>query len=189
MAAPTRGVDRLVVVLLGVALIVAGVTWLLGSLFNLDLGRYGWPLVLIVPGLLLLLLGLATSGDGGGTSLAIGGSATLATGLLLTAQNVSGWWASWAYAWTLIAPLGIGVGLALYGWRWRRHGQLRNGIRLVLGGLALFVVGFLFFEGLIGLDINPLLRLNGTAWAVLLIAIGVAWLVVSFARRGGVFDR
>lgn len=180
---PRSGVDRAGPVLLGVVLILAGVAWLLGSLLGVDVGRYGWPLFIIVPGAILLLAGLATPREAG-VGMSVAGSATLATGLILAVQNLTGWWASWAYAWALIAPFGIGLGLMLAGWRLQRPALLRSGGRAALAGLALFVAGFVFFEGFIGIDGRSLLSMNGTTWAALLIAIGVVWLVVSLARRG-----
>lgn len=180
---PRYGVDRAGPILLGVVLILVGVAWLLGGLFNVDVGRYGWPLFIIVPGAILLLAGLAARHDAG-IGLSVAGSTVLATGLILAVQNLTGWWASWAYAWALIAPGGIGLGLMLSGWRLNRPALHRNGGRSALAGLALFVAGFVFFEGLIGIDGRSLFSLSGTAWAVLLIAAGVVWLVVSLLRRG-----
>jgi hypothetical protein len=177
-----RDGDRVRPVLLGVLLIVAGAAWLLGSVFNVDVGHYGWPLFIIVPGVILLVAGLSTPWEAG-IGMLIGGSVTTATGLLLAFQNATGLWATWAYAWALIAPFASGVGLMLAGWRWKRPGLYRNGVRSALGGLGLFAAGFIFFEGLIGLSGRPLFALNGTIWAVLVIAVGVIWLVVSLARQ------
>jgi hypothetical protein len=178
-----RGADRTRPLLLGVLLVAAGVVWLLGSILNVDVGHYGWPLFVIVPGIVLLVAGLSTPHEAG-IGMVTGGSAATASGLIIAVQNATGWWASWAYAWALIAPFGIGLGLILAGWRWNRPGLARNGARAALAGLGLFAAGFIFFEGLIGLDGIQLIRLNGSAWAALLIAVGVIWLVVNLVRRG-----
>ena len=45
--------------------------------------------------------------------LAIPGYALIATGLLLFSTGLTNLWASWAYAWTLVAPASVGLGYAI----------------------------------------------------------------------------
>ena len=73
-------------------------------------------------------------------------------GLILFYQNLTDHWDSWAYAWTLIAPGGSGVGMALYGVRVGNAGMVRVGLWQIVTALGLFAAGFLFFEGLVGIS-------------------------------------
>ena len=70
----------------------------------------------------------------------------------------------------------------LWGIRTANPVEIRNGTWALLTGLAIFVVGFLFFEGVIGLSGEPL-GLPEWLLPVVVIAIGV----VILAR--GIFDR
>lgn len=168
--------------LLGVVLIVGGAAWLLGNLVQVDLGRYGWPLFVIVPGVILLVAGLSTASDAG-VGMMVGGCVITAVGLLLAFQNATDLWATWAYAWALVAPLGPGIGLMLAGWRYRRPALVDRGRTSALVGAALFVAGLVFFEGLIGLSGRQLLTLSATTWAVLLIVVGVVWVIAALLRQ------
>ena len=96
-----------------------------------------------------MLLGL-TQRDGSG--LTISGSMVTIVGLILLYQNTTDHWESWAYAWTLIAPGGSGAGTVLYGLRTGNAGMLRVGLWQVVTALGLFIAGFLFFEGLLGIS-------------------------------------
>ena len=136
-------------VVLGGLLIVLGLVFLAGQYWNVDLGQYGWPIYVIGPGLALVLLGL-TQRDGSG--LTIFGSMVTIVGLILLYQNLTDYWESWAYAWTLIAPGGSGVGMLLYGARAGNGGMMRAGLWQIVTALGLFAAGFLFFEGLIGIS-------------------------------------
>ena len=134
---------------LGALLIVLGLIFLAGQYWNLDLGRYGWPIYVIGLGLAVALLGLTQRN---GSGLTIFGSMVTIVGLILFYQNLTDHWESWAYAWTLIAPGGSGVGMALYGVRARNATMVSAGLWQVVTALGLFVAGFLFFEGLFGIS-------------------------------------
>ena len=136
-------------VVLGGLLIALGLVFLAGQYWNVDLGQYGWPIYVIGPGLALVLLGL-TQRDGSG--LTIFGSMVTIVGLILLYQNLTDYWESWAYAWTLIAPGGSRVGMLLYGARAGNGGMMRAGLWQIVTALGLFAAGFLFFEGLIGIS-------------------------------------
>jgi hypothetical protein len=136
---------------IGGVLIVIGILFLVGQHVGLDLGRHGWPLFIIVPGVVILLAAFTLSGEAG-SGIAVLGSMVTATGLLLLYQDTTGHWESWAYAWALIAPGSVGVGFILYGlgrggWTMARAGLLTTAI-----GLVLFFLGALFFEGVIGIS-------------------------------------
>jgi hypothetical protein len=96
---------------LGIVLVVLGLFALLVAVSGLDLTQYGWPLFVIVPGLTLLVVGFVGVGPGA----SIPGGIVTTLGLLLAYQNATGDWASWAYAWALVAPGGIGLGMYLPG--------------------------------------------------------------------------
>lgn len=169
-------------VVLGALLIVLGLVFLAGQYFSFDLGRYGWPIYVIGPGLALILLGL-TQRDGSG--LTISGSMVTIAGLILLYQNLTDRWESWAYAWTLIAPGGSGVGMVLYGVRGGNAGMVRAGLWQILTALGMFAAGFLFFEGLLGISGR---RFPIPDWVMpaVVIALGLLLLARGFtARRDG----
>ncbi|HEV8489292.1 MAG TPA: hypothetical protein VGQ58_05850 [Candidatus Limnocylindrales bacterium] len=91
-------------------------------------------------------------GGRGGAGLAIAGGITTVTGLVLAFQNATGLWATWAYAWALVAPGGAGLGLLLYGLFTWQPDFVARGRGTLLVGLVLFVGFAIFFEGFIGLS-------------------------------------
>jgi hypothetical protein len=166
-------------VILGIVLIALGGLFLLDRLAGIDLGRAGWPLFIIVPGVLLLVWGLTMTGREG-IGLAVGGGITLVVGLILAVQNATGLWATWAYAWALVGPGGTGIGLTGYGLTHRDQGLVASGVRSLGSGLALFFAFGLFFEGLIGLSGTPFLTTD--IGPVVLIAVGTVILVLGLTR-------
>jgi len=130
-------------------LIAVGLLFLADQYWNLDLGHYGWPIYVIGLGLAVVLLGLTQRSGSGLTTF---GSMVTVLGLILFYQNLTGHWDSWAYAWTLIAPGGSGVGMALSGVRVGNAGMVRVGLWQIVTALGLFAAGFLFFEGLVGIS-------------------------------------
>jgi hypothetical protein len=142
---------------------------------TLDAGRYGWPLFIVVPGLLLLAAGLTTRVA---AALSVAGSVVTATGLLLLVQNAFDLFATWAYAWTVVAVVAPGLGLFLHGALAGQRRVREVGVWLTGFGALLFGVGAAFFEGIIhvsGLDLGPAGRL---LLPVVLITAGVfllAW--------------
>ena len=101
-------------VIIGGALIVVGGIFLAERVFGIDLGRFGWPLFVIVPGVILMAASLVVGGREG-SGLAVAGAIATTTGLVLAFQNATGLWATWAYAWALVGPAATGVGLIFYG--------------------------------------------------------------------------
>src|ERR671924_1651067 len=160
---------------LGSLLILVGVVLLLGQLFRIDLGHYGWPLWIIVPGALLMFLAVSSRGFFG-EGLAIAGSITTMTGLILLIQNSTDHFNSWAYAWALIFPGSIGIGMILYGLSAGRAGNIRAGMRLLVIGGALFLLGAAFFEGVIwgGIEFGTS---SGVVAGIVIIALGAALVV------------
>jgi hypothetical protein len=101
-----------------------------------------WPLIVIGVGAAFLLFGAGTSAVG----LVIPGSIVLGIGCLLYVQNLTGWWASWAFAWALIPGF---TGLGLYGFD-RLTGAsegLKTATKVLL---AVSAVLFLVFAAAVG---------------------------------------
>ena len=120
-----------------------------------------WPLIVVAVGVALLILGMAVGAPG----MAIPASIVGGIGFLLYWQNLTGAWASWSYAWTLI-PGFVGIGIILSGLlgEGRLRNMLSSGLWLILISLILFAI----FGSFLG-D----LHLFGPYWPVLLIALGL----------------
>jgi hypothetical protein len=120
----------------------------------------------------ILALGLFVMREQG---MVVGGTVATTVGLVLLYQNSTGHWASWAYAWALVGPAASGLGMLLWGVRTASFTAIRNGTWGLLGGLGLFLVGYLFFEGIIGISGQ---RLPLPEWLLpaVVIAIGVVLL-------------
>jgi len=159
---------------LGVALIAVGVLLMVGLSLGVQLGHYLWPLFILGPGLALLLLGLLADVGKGGVALAIIGSIMGALGTLLLYQTITGHWESWAYAWSLVAPTSVGFGMASFGAIKRQDELVRAGRTVMTVGLALFAVGAVLFELIIGISG---FGLGGFGWPILLIGAGLFMLV------------
>jgi hypothetical protein len=153
---------------LGVVLVVVGVFYLVVQVAGVDLSVFGWPLFVIIAGLTLLVVGFASLGTGA----AIPGGILTMVGLVLAYQNSTGHWTSWAYAWALVAPGGVGLGLFLQGIRERNVGLIRQGRSLMFIALLIFMVGFVLFESILNIsDIGEQPVVKG-ALPALLILIG-----------------
>ena len=164
---------------LGILLVLFGVLFFAGQWFDIDVGQYLWPFLIIVPGVLLLLGGLVSARGEGGAMLPVG-SAVTTVGLILLFQTITTLWASWAYIWALI-PAAVGLGLTAQG---ALHGDAeaaQSGPRLLTIGLVLFALGALFFEGIVGLN-GFGLRFGWAAnyWPLLLVGLGVLLLIRNF---------
>jgi len=161
----------------GVVLIGLGLAFLLlQQVSGVDVGRFGWPLFILLPG--LGLLGAFAFGGRGLAGLAVPGCVVTTVGLLLTIQNTFGTYQTWAYAWALV-PAAVGLGLRLQG---ERSGTMRLvvvGTRMLEGFLIAFVVFAIFFELILDLSHFGGGAVRGVVGPVLLIAIGLLLL----ARR------
>lgn len=171
-----RAVERQGSTVLGLILIASGVVFLLAQFANIDLGRYGWPLIVVVPGVVLLVAGLA-SGGGPTASLVIPGTIVTTVGFVLLYQNTTDHWESWAYAWALVGPTASGVGVALLGWLRKSDQQVRAGLRTAGVGFVMFLGFAAFFEGVVrisGRDFGPIATIG---FPLVLITIG-AFLII-----------
>jgi len=159
----------------GALLVLLGVFFLVSERLGTDFGRYGWPVFVIVPGVFLLLLGLAIPHEGG-LGAAIPGGIVTTVGLVLALQDATGAYASWAYAWALVAPGSVGVTLILFGLLHRRGDLLDAGLRTAATGLGLFIGFGLFFENVVGID--DLSPNNALRDALPLLAVGLGAVIV-----------
>ena len=168
----------------GVLLVGVGGLLLLTRLTDISLGGDAWPLWLVVPGVACLVASFALP-QRQGLGLAIAGSIVTTIGLILWVQETYDAYATWAYAWALVAPTAPGVGTLLYGAA-KGDGELvRNGLRSTFAGLVLFAGFALFFEGVIGLSGEPVAAF-GDVLPFAVIGLGVLLVVASVAggRRG-----
>jgi hypothetical protein len=165
--------------LLGILLITVGVFFFIGQWLNIDWGAATWPFYVIAPGLALMAFGL-TQRDGSG--LTVAGSIVTMVGLVLLYQNATGNWESWAYAWALVGPGGSGLGMLLYGTRSGNRKMARDGFWQILVAIGIFVAGFIFFEGIIGIS-GQRLPLPDWLLPAAVIAIGLLVLVRGFTAR------
>lgn len=110
-------------VLLGVVGLIA--TWT-GFEFGEWIGDSGWPIFVIVPGLVLWALAFVPRPPAG-VGFAIAGTIVTSIGLLLWYQEMTEHWESWSYAWALIGPGAAGLGLLLYGLLTQTHRMVSQG--------------------------------------------------------------
>src|SRR5437773_9438569 len=101
-------------VILGLVLVVIGMLALLGRALSIDILGLGWPLFVLIPGIVMFAGGVAIGGRAG-LGLAIPGGIVTMVGVILSAQAATGLWATWAYAWALVAPGGVGLAFLVYG--------------------------------------------------------------------------
>jgi hypothetical protein len=177
----TSNLDRGAIVF-GGGLLVMGVLLLLGRLLQIPFGVFLWPFIFIVPGLLVFLAALS-SDSSSGEGLSILGGILTSLGLVFLMQSITGFWASWAYAWALIAPTSIGISQMIYGDRKERDAIVQSGRRLVNLGLTMFAIGFVFFELILGVSGFGFARYGLPVFPMMLIFFGLVILVRSFMRN------
>ena len=97
-------------------------------------------------------------------------------------QAATGLYATWAYAWALVAPGGVGVALVLYGLLTGQGDLVRNGVPVLLTGLGLFVAFGLFFEAVLHLS-GDALPLGEEILAGGLVILGAAILLMGVLGR------
>lgn len=179
-SSPFASLDRGALIL-GGGLLFMGVLLLLGRLLSIPFGDYLWPFIFIVPGVLVLLTALTTESSSG-EGLSILGSILTMLGVVFLVQSVTGFWASWAYVWALVAPTSIGIGQMLFGQRKDRDAIVQSGRRLVSLGLMMFAIGFVFFELIIGISGFGLAKFGLPVFPMILIFTGLIVLVRSMAK-------
>ena len=166
-------------VAIGLVLVVVGAILFAGQVAGIGIEDIGWPFFVIGAGIAILLIGLVVANSRTRHRRL---SFTTQIRLVLFYQDQTGRWESWAYAWALVGPAASGLGLVLWGLRSGNGSDVRNGTWGLLGGLAIFGVGFLFFEGLIGIG-GERLALPEWLLPVAVIAIGVVVLLRGMLER------
>ena len=160
----------------GVAVIVLGIVFLVTTLAGGSVAAIWWPLFVVIPGL-LFFAGMALWGRSF-AFLALPGSIITSTGVLLVLQNLTGEWSTWAYAWALLSPGAVGLGLYVWGRVGEVPGLLAAGPVVAKVGVIIFLVLGVFFELIIGLSDSLFMRI---VWPALLIVMG-AWVLWRGAR-------
>lgn len=165
----------------GLILVIVGSLFLLGRVVDITIGPHAWPLWIVVPGI-AMLAGSLLIPPRGGVGLAIPGAILTMVGLVLWVQEMYDLYATWAYAWALVAPTGPGLGMLLYGLARGDRELVGDGLRMTLIGLGLFLGFALFFEGAIGLSGDRITGLDEVL-PVVVIALGALMVVLSLFRR------
>ncbi len=167
-------------VVLGALLVLAGVLFLVFQLGPADIGQNGWPLFVILPGVALIAVSLAGRGL---AAFAIIGSIVLVTGLILAVQNEFGLWAAWSYAWALVFPGAVGLGIAIIGAERRDRARVERGLSMFATGITLAVIFGLFFEGMLHVSGVTLAPVFSIVLPLFLVVFGFALLAATLLRR------
>ncbi len=152
-------------VAVALVLIGLGVLFLLGQITGIRWGAWLWPFTVILPGL-ALFVGMLLAGPKG-SGLAIPASIVTMVGLILLYQNTFRHWESWSYAWALIFPTAVGLGLIIEGIYGGHPENVRTGRTMLAIGIIVFVMAGAAFELLIfggrglGRYVWPLLLVGG----------------------------
>jgi hypothetical protein len=161
----------------GSILIVLGLLSLAGQVLRgFPFWSYLWPLIIIGFGG-LFFVGMFAGGKSA-AGLAIPGSIIGAVGLMLFLQNLSGYWESWSFGWTIIL-VAVGLGIFIMGAYTQDLARRQAGLRVMKVGAILFIIFGGFFE-LIFSAFRPY-GIQQYIFPALLILLG-AYLVV--ARSG-----
>ena len=164
---------------IGIVLVVIGIFALVIVLTGVDLSESGWPLFILIPGLTLLVAGFLSLGA---VATVPGGVVTM-LGVVLAYANSTGDWPVWAYAWSLVVPFGVGLGMYLQALKDRDQHALRTGRTLLFVGFMIFAIGFVLFESILGISGRDAFGpLGKAALPLLLILVGAILLVRSVQR-------
>lgn len=162
---------------IAIILIAVGVIFLFGEIFNVRFGSSFWPLVILVPGVLLLISAFGRLEVNPG--LAGAGAVLTTLALIFFYQIASNNWESWAYIWALL-PVSVGVSQMVAGTRNDDELLVKSGARVARTFGIVFAVGLVFFE-LIIFDRGGI---GGYVLPLALVAVGGLMLWEHY-RRGG----
>jgi len=163
----------------GQALVMGVVLILIGSIYlaielvprlrEIDVAHYGWPVFVILPGLLLIGVAGAIPDASG---LCVPGGIVIMAGVVLFVQNVFDLFATATYAWALVAPGGVGLGMWLQGMVDESPGLRVSGAQTLGSGFIIFLLSALFFETV---------HVSGVTFPLLLrLLLGIVIIVVGF---------
>ena len=164
-------------VALGVVLVVLGAFALIVQFTGFDAGG-SWPLFVVIPGLTLLVIGFVSLGTGA----LIPGAILTVIGLILAYMNATQDWPAWAFAWPLVAPGGVGLGIWLQGVRTNDAHLLRQGRVLMFVAFLIFMVGFVIFGTIFKISDVDYGWFGKAALPGLLIVVGILLLARSIQR-------
>jgi hypothetical protein len=155
-------------------LILTGV-WLMAGQFIpgmqvFALTENSWPLIIVAFGAVWAVIAIVTWTP----DLFVPAFIFAGIGGLLYYQNMTGYWVSWAYAWTLI-PGFVGIGVFISN---LLQGKLR--LALVGGGWLVIISAtlYLIFASFMG---GP--NILGPYWPLLLILLGLITLAQAFFKK------
>ena len=132
----------------GAILIIIGAAVLAARQLTLELDWLTWPLIV---GVGIFVVAVLIGGQAGSGFAALAGIVTM-VGVVLAVQRDTGAYASWAYAWALVAPGGVGLGLLLYGLLTGQWRIARSGFGALFAGVVLFLV------------FSPRMRFASSSW-------------------------
>ena len=132
----------------GLGLLGLGLFFLLATIFG-GVMSLTWPFFVLAPGLFLFYMVRHFGKKAAG--LVIPASIISMVGLLLFYQNLTNHWESWAYAWSLVVPTALGIGISVYGDLNRDEKTIERGENIAKVGLGMFFAGLVFFELLLNL--------------------------------------
>jgi hypothetical protein len=128
----------------GLVLIALGLLALLGQIFRgFPFWSYLWPVIILLFGG-LFFVGMFAGGKSL-AGLAIPGSIISGIGLMMFFQNLTRYWESWAYSWTVILIL-VGLGIFIMGLYTEDYHRRQAGLRVMKVGAILLIIFGGFFE-------------------------------------------
>ena len=164
----------------GLVLIAFGLLALAGQILRgFPFWSYLWPFIIIGFGGLFFVGMLA--GGKSMAGLAIPGTIIGGLGLMMFIQNLTGYWESWSYSWTVILVL-VGLGIFIMGLYTEDFHRRQAGLKVMKVGAILFVIFGGFFE-LIFSAFRPY-GIQQYLFPLLLVLVGVYLVVV----RSGLFS-
>lgn len=162
--------------LVGVGLVIAA-----ARLSGFNAGENFWPLFIIAPGVSLLAYSL--SAKNAGKWMTMFGMTVTMIGLILAYQNMFNHFESWAYAWSLIAPTGAGIGLMMYGNKNNKAKLVSKGRKMVNTGALMFLIGAFFFEMVLNISGRGMPELFSDSLKLPIILVGVGAAVFFWPGR------
>ena len=169
-------------IVVGSMLILFGLLALAGQLLRgWSIWSSSWPLAIVGAGVLFFVAMLL--GGKSAAGLAVPASIITTTGLILFVQNLTDYWESWSYAWTIIV-IAVGFGNFAMGTFGENQPSRQAGLRTMRFGLLLFTLFGTFFEGLIFTEHN-LRWLGQLIFPISLILVGIYVLLF----RSDIFNR
>jgi len=128
----------------GVILVGLGGLFLFGQVTGVSIFGVGWPLFVLIPGVIFLTIALRNNHNEA-IGLIFPGIIVTGTGLILSYQNITDHWESWAYIWALY-PVMVGMALRYVGQHTNKSEPMQVGRGLMISGLVGFVALGALFE-------------------------------------------